>query len=370
MDDSTPEIIQPDQHTMNKIRISRAIWPVLLGIGVIAYLFWKQFDIHEFRKMEWSYVTVLVILLSCLILVAHHLAYSYRLWVLAEGKFSFLKCIQLMFIWEFSSAIAPTAVGGSAVALFALSQEKLSAAKTSVIVIYTVILDSYFFVITLPLLYLIFGPEMIYPELKSFDLSQVVVSALFTAFIFKIIYSTLFLYGLFFNPRQIKRLLVALTSVGFLRRWRRKAIEFGDEIILASKNIKGKPVSYHLKVILTTMVAWVARFMVLVVLILGIIGGLEKGPWIVCELYARVETMFMTIMFSPSPGGAGIIELVFGGFLSDYVPKGISLIVATIWRLVTYYSYLIAGVIIVPNWLNKILRDRALKKKSDSPDIE
>jgi len=80
--------------------------------------------------------------------------------------------------------------------------------------------------------------------------------------------------------------------------------------------------------------------------------------------------MFMTIMFSPSPGGAGIIELVFGGFLSDYVPKGISLIVATIWRLVTYYSYLIAGVIIVPNWLNKILRDRALKKKSDSPDIE
>jgi uncharacterized membrane protein YbhN (UPF0104 family) len=355
---------------MNKIRISRAIWPVLLGIGVIAYLFWKQFDIHEFRKMEWSYVTVLVILLSCLILVAHHLAYSYRLWVLAEGKFSFLKCIQLMFIWEFSSAIAPTAVGGSAVALFALSQEKLSAAKTSVIVIYTVILDSYFFVITLPLLYLIFGPEMIYPELKSFDLSQVVVSALFTAFIFKIIYSTLFLYGLFFNPRQIKRLLVALTSVGFLRRWRRKAIEFGDEIILASKNIKGKPVSYHLKVILTTMVAWVARFMVLVVLILGIIGGLEKGPWIVCELYARVETMFMTIMFSPSPGGAGIIELVFGGFLSDYVPKGISLIVATIWRLVTYYSYLIAGVIIVPNWLNKILRDRALKKKSDSPDIE
>jgi len=359
----TSQAIQ-EQEVIKSIRISRALWPVLIGIGVVGYLLWKQFDIREFRKIDWTFNSFLAILLAIMIMMCKHLAYSYRLWILSEKQFTFLKCIQLIFIWEFSSAIAPTAVGGSAVALFALSQEKLSTARTAVIVIYTAILDSYFFVITLPILYLIFGPEMIYPDLKSFDLSHVVVSALLTAYIFKVIYSTLFLYGLFINPRQTKKLLVALSSLPFVRRWKNNAEAFGDELILASQDIKGKPFSYHFKAIMATIVAWMARFFILVVLILGIIGGLERGFWVVAELYARVETMFMTIMFSPSPGGAGIIELVFGGFLKDYVPKGVSLIIATIWRLISYYFYLIAGVIIVPNWLNKILRERAQKKKA------
>ena len=140
---------------------------------------------------------------------------------------------------------------------------------------------------------------MIYPDLTSFDLSHVVVSALFTAFIFKAIYSTLFIYGLFINPWHTKKLLMWLSSLPLIRRWRHKAEEFGDELILASQDIKGKPFSYHFRAIIATIIAWMARFFILVVLILGIIGGLEKGPWVIAELYARVETMFMTIMFSP-----------------------------------------------------------------------
>ncbi|NJN77591.1 MAG: hypothetical protein HC803_04080 [Saprospiraceae bacterium] len=48
-----------------------------------------------------------------------------RLHILTEGEFTWRKCFELIFIWEFSSAVTPTSVGGSAVALFVLSQEKL-----------------------------------------------------------------------------------------------------------------------------------------------------------------------------------------------------------------------------------------------------
>ena len=122
-------------------------------MGVVGYLFWKQFDINEFNKIHWTRGAFIAILLSIGFMICKHLSYAMRLYILSEKEFSFLKCIQLIFIWEFSSAIAPTAVGGSAVALFALAQEKLSAARTTVIVIYG---DSgfYFFVISLLILYI------------------------------------------------------------------------------------------------------------------------------------------------------------------------------------------------------------------------
>ena len=69
------------------------------------------------------------------------------------------KCIELIFIWEFSSAVSPTSVGGSAVAFFVLAQEKLSTAKTATIVLYTVVLDTIFFVGTLPILFAFFGTK-------------------------------------------------------------------------------------------------------------------------------------------------------------------------------------------------------------------
>ncbi len=352
-----------EKKAVQSIKISRAIWPVLIGVGVVAYLFWKQFDINEFRKISWSTGAFISIGIAFGIMGLKHLSYATRLYILSEKQFSFLKCIQLIFIWEFSSAIAPTAVGGSAVALFALAQEKLSTGKTTVIVIYTAILDSYFFVITLPILFLIFGPEMVRPGMTSLDFTTVIGSALLSAYFFKLGYSTLFLYGLFISPTKIRNLLAAFTSVPFLRRWKKKAVALGDDIVLASAEIKGKPFKYHASAIVMTIAAWVLRFLILEVLILGIIGGLEKGWYVIAELYARIETMFMVIMFSPSPGGSGIIEGVFGKFLHDYVPIGVALIIALLWRLISYYFYLFAGVIIVPNWLNRILRNRQLAKK-------
>ena len=74
-----------------------------------------------------------------------------------EKAFSWKKCIELVFIWEFSSAVSPTSVGGSAAALFVLSQEKLSTAKTTTIVLYSAVQDALFFLVTLLVFFMIFG---------------------------------------------------------------------------------------------------------------------------------------------------------------------------------------------------------------------
>ena len=68
--------------------------------------------------------------------------------------------------------------------------------------------------------------------------------------------------------------------------------------------------------------------------------------------------MYAVTAFSPTPGGAGIAEVLFGGFFTDYISAGIATVVALVWRLITYYPYLIAGALIIPNWVGKVMAYR------------
>jgi len=366
---------EEQQETLQSIRPSRIILPVLLGLGAVGYLLWRQFDPEEFARIRWTTHTLFWILACVALLVLRHLAYSLRLRVLSQGAFSWWKCVELIFIWEFSSAVSPTSVGGSAVAFFVLAQEKLSTAKTATIVLYTVVLDGLFFILSLPVLYLFFGNSMIRPGLARWsDLGPWGFYFVF-AYCLMAIYTSVFYYGLFRNPEQIKRVLIGFTRLGFLRRYRHNAIELGNDMILASHELGHRNKRFHIIAFLSTATAWSCRFLLLQCLIIAFVQGIPMVPWDQIMLYARLETMFVIIAFSPTPGGAGFVEVLFNGFLTDYVTNPtVGTTISTIWRLLSYYSYLIAGAIVIPNWLRNILNERRKmrlqrqKAASDNPN--
>jgi glycosyltransferase 2 family protein len=359
---------QKQREILQSIRITRVILPIVIGIGVVIYLLYRQFDPDEFRNINWTFHTLFWIFACLFFVMLRHLAYAMRLRILSQKEFSWRKCIELIFIWEFSSAVSPTSVGGSAVALFVISQEKLSAARTTAIVLYTVVLDTIFFVGTLPLLFLIFGPEMIRPGMSTLEDIDGWGYTFLSTYVLMAAYGVFFFYGLFINPTQLKRLAVGITGIGFLRRWRRKAVELGNDFIVASMELKKQNKRFHLSAFLATVMAWTFKFTLINCLIIALVSAVDLEVWSQFKLYARLEAMFVIMAFSPTPGGSGFAEFVFGGFLSDYVPKGIALVVASLWRLFTYYSYLLAGAIIIPNWINKILRKRP-KDSTDNSEI-
>ncbi|MCB0682350.1 MAG: flippase-like domain-containing protein, partial [Saprospiraceae bacterium] len=129
------EFTEEQQDVLKSIRLNRVILPILLGVGVVIYLLWRQFDPEEFAKIDWTRHTLFWVLATVGLLIVRHLSYATRLRILSNREFSWRKCIELIFIWEFSSAVSPTSVGGSAVAFFVLAQEKLSTAKTATIVL-------------------------------------------------------------------------------------------------------------------------------------------------------------------------------------------------------------------------------------------
>lgn len=359
-----PQLNEQEKAVKQSFRLSRTILPILIGIGVVFYLLWRNFDVQEFQKIEWTGHTLIWLLVALGILAFRHLSYMARLHILTEGEFSWRKCFELIFIWEFSSAVTPTSVGGSAVALLVLSQERLSAAKTATIVIYTVILDSIFFLIGIPIFYLFFGNQIIPPDEAQFFGNMGATVILIITFVGILIYTSLFIWGVFVNPKGIKSVLLFFCKIPFLKRFQSKAEQLGDDIILTSNEVKAKKWSYHITAFLATCGAWTGKFLLIIAIIIAIVPTFETNIPLLILTFAKLKMMFVLILLFPSPGGAGFAELAFKAFMYGYIPSTSALVIALVWRLMSYYSYLIGGAIIIPNWLNNRWKERKAQSKT------
>lgn len=354
--DELEQLSEEQRNVLYKLRTSRIILPIVLGLSVVGYLLWRQLKASpdSFDKINWTFTTFAWIFTAFFLLILRHLAFSIRMHILSQGHFSLRKCIELIFIFEFSLCVTPTTLGGSAVSLFVMTQEKLSAARTATIVIYKVVLDTIFFVGTLPILYLLSGSQMIRPGMAHFWDLDWRARIFYFSYVAMAAYGTFFFYGLFINPLLIKKVLTGFASIPFLKRWREGAERLGSEIVLASQDMRNLDWKQHVLAFISTLTAWTCKFFLISCLIYGI-GGAPLGFIRELLLYSRLETMFVIMAFSPSPGGAGFAEATFYPFLMDFIPdKGVAIVIAFIWRLMAYYAYLAAGAIIVPNWIRKV----------------
>lgn len=346
--------LDEETKVLDSLKLSKIILPVLLGVAVIIYMAFRQFDVEEFKLIKWNERLWFFLGITVLIYMLRHVFYAIRLMVLSNGAFKFKHAVELIFIWEFASAISPTSIGGSAVAVFFLSQEKISAAKAVSIVMYTVIIDSLFFLISMVVLLGIFGPPLIRPDMESMFQGYGITYIVVWLFIFT--YAGILIWGLF-RPRIIKNILFGLAKLPLIKRFKRTLVKTGQDVVLTSQEIRKMPLSFHLKAVSTTVGAWITRFLAVNFIILALVE-MEFDFMEQFLLYARSQTMYVITQFSPTPGGSGVMELMFSGFFSDYISAGLGSLGALLWRLITYYPYLIIGAIIIPNWISRVIKHK------------
>lgn len=343
-----------DQSALKYLKASKIIFPTILGLSVVIWLMAKQLDFEVVRNFNFNLYTLFWIGMAVLMYIMRHLFYAQRLRIATNYAFSLLKAIQLIVIWEFSTAVTPTSVGGAGVALYLLAKEKLSVAKTISVVLYTMVIDTIFFVLALITLALIIGPVMVRPGMHVFsDIDGYGITFL-TVLCFMIGYGIVFFYGLFINPRAIKRLLIIISRFKILKRFRQSLRTTAYDIETAAGEIKFKPFTFHFQAFLCTMGAWTTRFLAINWLIMAFVPEVHRTLTDQVTIFARGIAMHAIEAFSPTPGASGIVEFLFGGFFSDYVPLGIALVIVLLWRLIGYYSYLIAGVIVIPIWFKNL----------------
>lgn len=325
-------------------------------------MIYTQLDIEEFKGIAWNSRLVFWIGLAIFMYVLRHLFYAWRLKVLSYHKFSWAKAIELIFIWEFSTAISPTSIGGSAVALFFLVQERIKGAQTVAMVLYSVVADTVFFIVSLIGLYLGLGAVMIRPgasqlsDLDGLGITFIGIIAFMT------VYGAVFFYGLFIDPAKIRSIFLWIAKMPVIKRFGAGIRQTALDMEASSAELRSQNWQYHIQVWIATGAAWMVRFFAINFIIIGLVAASDYGLYDHLVMYARGEAMYAITAFSPTPGAAGIAEIVFGGFYSDYISEGLSSFAALIWRLISYYSYLIAGAIIIPIWIRKIMNYRKVDK--------
>ncbi|MDR0567251.1 MAG: flippase-like domain-containing protein, partial [Prevotellaceae bacterium] len=110
---------------------------------------------------------------------------------------------------------------------------------------------------------------------------------------------------------------------------------------------KHRPPAFWLKSFAATFVSWTSRYWVVNALFLAFFAVHDH-----LLIFARQLVMWIMMLVSPTPGGSGFAEFVFKQFLGDFIPvAGLTVIIALLWRLITYYLYLLIGVVIVPGWI-------------------
>jgi len=213
----------------------------------------------------------------------------------------------------------------------------------------TSLLDELYFVITFPLVFLLIGQSY----LISSSGNDQLLWLLLIGYLLKLIYSVLVFYGLLINPRGLKWLLLFIFKFPLIRRWRPHANQSGDDLLVASRQFKNWPLSKWFKAIVSTAFSWTSRYWVVNSIVLMLFGYhyLSLGDHL--QVFAKQLYMWIMMLIAPTPGGSGFAELIFKEFLGGNLPVGIENFVAFIWRVVTYYPYLIIGSFLIPRWIRK-----------------
>ena len=73
-------------------------------------------------------------MLAVLFMFGRDIGYIIRIRVLSGGELSWLQAFRVIMLWEFTSAITPSAVGGTSVAIIYVHKEGISVGRSSAIV--------------------------------------------------------------------------------------------------------------------------------------------------------------------------------------------------------------------------------------------
>ena len=150
-----------------------------------------------------------------------------------------------------------------------------------------------------------------------------------------------------------------------MKKYKEGAIRNGNEMIVASKVLKKQGFKFWMYILFITLITWISRYIILNFLIEGFIDcNIQQHFNILCKHLI----MWVTMLISPTPGGSGFIEYFFNDFYKDIL-KDYTIIISILWRIMTYYVYLILGIIILPTWL-KTFKNKMKNKKENEKKID
>ncbi|MDR1584015.1 MAG: flippase-like domain-containing protein [Prevotellaceae bacterium] len=342
---------------IKRVKSWKIFLPVLIGLLAVAYMFIKEFDSSVFDKIDFTWLSFFWLIIAIVCICGRDLGYIMRIKALSENQLTWRQAFRVIMLWEFTSAVTPSSIGGTSVALMYVHKEGISIGKSSAMVMMTSLLDEVYFVIMFPILMFSIGIPELFDIKDSPGWTHGMFWLAMIGYIVKFAWVIALIYGMFVNPKGLGKLIFIIFKLPFLKRWKRSAVRALRDIELSSTELKFKKKSFWITAFLTTFVSWTSRYWIVNCLFLAFFT--IDGHFLI---FARQLVMWVAMLISPTPGGSGIAEIMFSKYLGEFIPfpfAGFAVALALLWRLVTYYPYLVIGALMVPRWIS----DNFISKK-------
>jgi len=358
-----------DEHykLVSRLKPGKIVIPILIGLGVVAWFIIREIDTATLSQLNFTWRALFWLLIAWCCMIGRDLGYIIRIRILSENDLNWGQAFRVIMLWEFTSAITPSTVGGTAVAVVFIHKEGISVGRSTSIVLATSFLDELYFVIMFPIILLIVGGDILFTTSLQGTGIALLNNLVFVAVAgYLIILSWVLLvgYGLFIDPVKIKNTIIWIFRLPFLKRWKDSAVKAGDDIVESSHELKRKPFFFWIKALTATFLSWTSRYWVINAILVAFFTINDHFL-----IFARQLVTWIMMIVSPTPGGSGFAEIILGRYISDAIPadpvhvQSLALAIAIIWRIISYYPYLIIGASIVPGWIQKKFVKPLAKKK-------
>ena len=331
----------------NRMLLKAAI-PVSLGIGVAVWLFSDNFDAATWSHLRFDGHTVAGLLLAVLFVAGRDFGLAWRFHTIASPALSLGRAFRVDLMCAFTSAITPSAVGGSALAVFYLNREGVSVGRATTLTLTTLFLDEMFFVVFCPILFLVVPWEALFGGIGAGSVVMRSVPVIFwTVYCGIVAYTALLFVGIIIKPEWVSVAIDKVFSLKLLRRWRDKAAAMTGNMVATSAWVRERPWRWWWQVFGATVVSWFSRYFVVNSLFWAFVPGVSG-----LLVFARQFVVWVVLMVSPTPGGSGVSEVLFTDYYGDLVSDmGQVVLMAAVWRLLSYYVYLAIGAYLIPSYL-------------------
>lgn len=333
--------------------LSKTLWkmllPIVIGLGVVAWLFHDEFNPAVFAKFNFTWRTAVAIAAAMLFVVGRDFGLSWRFHTIAGGDLSWQRAVKVDLMCAFTSAITPSVVGGSALAVFYLNREGINVGRATTLTLTTLFLDELFFVIFCPVIILLIPDADLFKAAEAQMLVDGIRIVFWLVYTGIVIWTAILFAGIIVRPQAVARLMHKVFSLRPLRRWRSAIDRTTANMLETSVFVKNASRRWWTKVFGATVVSWFSRYLVVNALFWGFVPAASG-----LLVFGRQFVVWVVLMVSPTPGGSGISEWLFTNYYGDLIGDvSVALVIALIWRLLSYYVYLIAGCCLLPSYFSK-----------------
>jgi uncharacterized protein (TIRG00374 family) len=332
----------------NKI-LWRAALPAAIGICVAVWLFHDEFQNDTWRSITFDFRTIIALVAAAVFVVGRDFGLTWRFHTLADGDLSWHRALRVDLMCAFTSAITPSAVGGSALAIFYLNREGVKLGRATTLTLTTLFLDELFFVVFCPILFLLIPAKQLFGSQADNALLGSIQLVFWLVYAGIVIWTGILYTGIIAKPRIVGRTFLRLFSIKILRRWRPQIYGMTENMSATAAWVKGRSMKWWLNIFGATTLSWFSRYFIVNSLFWGFVADASG-----LLVFGRQFVVWVVLMISPTPGGSGISEWLFANYYGDLIGNvSIALILALIWRVLSYYIYLIIGACLVPSYFRR-----------------